>query len=160
MRSFTSPVAAMCGLNLRLFFMKAKKGMAQYYRESGGGDLGEQVCTGVIAANPRFLKNNNGIASWLTLDPENGLPEWTITGKCHVVRCVDDGSGPDSISTVPLSVPQVWGIQEMIHCSMDIYDFDPKNMREGWETLKQWANEYRQKTWVPTSGTGGMDVYN
>jgi hypothetical protein len=33
-----------------------------------------------------FLAGNNGGASLLTVDPDNGLPDYTILGKAYVVR--------------------------------------------------------------------------
>ena len=144
MKCCRSKVADMCGLDLKIYFMKSKKGLAQHYRQGG-----EARCMQVL---PTYVGvPNNGIASWLTIDPDNGLPEWTITGKAYVV--LNDG-------TAPLSKGQVWGIQEMVHCAMDIYDFDPSNMIEGRDTTRQWASEYRAKTWEPRSGLGGVDIYS
>lgn len=148
MRSFVSPVSILCGIPLKLYFMKAKKGMAQYYREGGPDN-----CMRVLASNPGFLASNNGIASFLLVDPENGLPEWTVTGKCYVVRDGDDNVG------LPLTVGQVWGIQEMVNCAMDIYDMDPENIEAGRETIREWSQEYRERTWEPRSGLGGMQIY-
>lgn len=105
----------------------------------------------VMMEDPSFLMDNNGIASWLTIDPLSGLPEWTVTGKAYVV--LNDGAAP-------LSRGQVWGIQEMINCLMDIYDPEPENIRRGRETVKRWAEQYKKKTWVPPSGLGGMDIYS
>jgi len=140
MKCFKSQVAALCGMDLKVYVIKAKKGMAQYYREGG-----EPACVRVLTANPGFLSSNNALASLLTIDPDNGLPEWTVCGKAYVVW--DDG-------TSPLSWGQVWGIHEMIHCSMDIYD-----MRRANDTIRGWAEEYRNKTFEPPSGCGAMDIY-
>jgi hypothetical protein len=145
-RCHKSGVAEMCGLNMKLYYFKCKRGCAQYYREGG-----QDAAVAVMVNDPGFLRDNNGIASWLTIDPDIGLPEWTVTGKAYVV--LEDGA-------LPLSRGQVWGIQEMINCLMDIYDFDPDKLRLGRSTLGRWSQEYREKTWVPPSGLGGIDIYS
>jgi hypothetical protein len=147
-RCHRSAVADMCGLDMKLYFAKYKKGLGQYYRERGNDAYAAMQ---PMVEDPHFLRNNNGIASWLTIDPLSGLPEWTVTGKAYVV--LNDGMAP-------LSRGQVWGVQEMVNCLMDIYDCDPENIRRGRATLKRWADRYRKKTWVPPSGLGGMDIYS
>jgi hypothetical protein len=147
-RCHQSRVAEMCGLDLKLYFAKCKKGLGQYYRERGNDAVAAMQ---PMVEDPHFLRGNNGIASWLTIDPLSGLPEWTVTGKAYVV--LDDGAAP-------LSRGQVWGIQEMVHCLMDVYDCDPENIRAGRETLTRWAKQYQKRTWVPPSGLGGMDIYS
>jgi hypothetical protein len=87
----------------------------------------------------------------LTIDPVHGLAEYIVCGKAYVVQ--DDG-------TALLSKGQLWGIQEMVKCLMDIYDFDPSNVARGRETLARWSSKYRQKTWTPPSGCGGIDIYS
>lgn len=104
-----------------------------------------------FAADPNILSSNNGAATFLTIDPDTGLSEYMICGKAYVVH--DDGR-------TPLSKGQVWALQEMVNCAMDIYDMDPSNMVAGKEFLQEWTNKYKQKTWTPRSGLGGMNIYN
>ena len=35
MKTFDCPVAKLCGMNMKLYFIKAKKGLGQHYREAG-----------------------------------------------------------------------------------------------------------------------------
>lgn len=146
MKCCESKVASMCGLDLKIYFIKYKVGLGQHYRNGG-----EAAVMNVLMANPDFLAHNNGAASLLTVDPDNGLPEYTICGKAYVVR--DDGRAP-------LSNGQVWGIQEMVSCSGDIYDMDPSNMTKGKLTLERWSKDYKEQTWEPPSGLGGMNIYD
>jgi len=147
MKCCQSTLAEMCGMNLKVYFMKYKVGLAQHYRSGG-----EAAVMNVMVSNPDFLASNNGAASWLTTDPDNGFPEYTICGKAYVVR--DDGRAP-------LSKGQVWAIQEMVNCVMDRYDMDPANMVKGKRTLERWSSEYKMKTWMPPSGLlGGINIYD
>mmetsp|Transcript_27716 Transcript_27716/g.67459 ORF Transcript_27716/g.67459 Transcript_27716/m.67459 type:complete len:194 (+) Transcript_27716:65-646(+) len=146
MVSHQSEVATMCGLNLKLYFIKYKTGLAHHYRRGGEADVMQ-----LVAFQPDLLSSNNGAATFLTTNVDTGLSEHIVCGKAYVVR--DEGK-------YPLSKGQVWGIQEMIHCVMDIYDMDPENMREGRQTLERWTTEYPTGNWEPRSGTGGVDMYS
>jgi hypothetical protein len=146
MKCCISKVAELCGLNLKIYFMKYQIGLAQHYRQGG-----EAACMIVLQRNPDFLHSNNGAVSWLTVDPINGLPEYTVNGKAYIVQ--DDGKAK-------LSKGQAWAMQEMVNCAMNIYDMDPANMADGKETLERWSKEYREKTWIPQSGCGDVDIYS
>lgn len=142
-----SPVADLCGFhNLSIYVSKSqcKPGMGSYYRK-GGMDA---VMT-MLTQNQDYAELNNGAVTFLTTTPDTGFTDWWVTGKAYIV--CDEGK-------YPLSKGQVWGIQEMINCVMDVYDAE--HMREGEETLHRWAEEYRSRTFVPPSGTGGIDIYS
>jgi hypothetical protein len=110
-------VAELCGLDVKLYFKKYRLGLASSYQQ--GGIHGVEM---TIMQSPDLLAGNNGAATLLTVDPENGLAKYIVKGKAYVVQ--DDG-------TYPLSKGQVWGLQEFVNCANDIYDFDPENMRRG-----------------------------
>lgn len=144
---FESVVGQLCGLNLKVYFKKSRKGLASYYRESGVEAMHNAVIQ--LISSGAFAKNN-GAATFLTIDPACGLCEYLVTGKAYVVQ--DDGKAP-------LSRDQVWGIQEIVNCLMNIYDADPENIRKGFATCHEWASQYRLKQWEPPFGTGGINIY-
>lgn len=125
--------------------MKKREGLGSFYQK--GGPMGVEIA---IMSNPGILAENNGAATYLTVNPACGLADWIIYGKAFVVR--DDGQ-------YPLSRGQVWGIQEMVHCAMDTYDMEPENILRGREALQQWATQYQTQSWTPSSGLGGVDIY-
>ena len=139
-------VAQECGLNIKMYVAKRKKGFAPYYR-AGGVAAVERA---MMAAGAGLMAGNNGAATFLNIDMTTGLAEWNVCGKAYIVR--DDGD-------YPLSEGQVWGLQEMVHCAMDVYDCDPENMRRGHAALQEWTRAYRTQSWIPNYGTGGMDIY-
>lgn len=146
-RMVQSSVAAMCGLDLKVYFMKSKPGLAQHFRE--GGEYGVMSA---FQMDPGLLAGNNGIATYLTLmDLDLGLSEYIVTGKAYVV--CGDGSRP-------LSRGQVWGIQEMVNCAMDVYDMELKNRRAARRLLEKWAKQYRAGKFKPPSGSRGVDIYS
>lgn len=98
-----------------------------------------------LHGNPSLWANNNGAATYLTMDPDTGLGEYIVEGQTYVVQ--DNGQAP-------LSKDQVWGLQEMVNCLMDVY---PNG--KGKATLERWAEEYKRQTWKPPSGTGGVAIY-
>mmetsp|Transcript_5282 Transcript_5282/g.10072 ORF Transcript_5282/g.10072 Transcript_5282/m.10072 type:complete len:110 (+) Transcript_5282:496-825(+) len=100
--------------------------------------------------NPNIFRVNNGAATLLLLDPESGYATKIVKGKAYVV--CDDGK-------TKLTCGQVWGLREMVNCAMDIYDATEENMQRGKEAILRWASQYREKIWVPRSGTGGVDIY-
>jgi len=139
-------IATMCGLNLKMYFLKYKKGMAQYYREGGMAAVHQAMM------EPMALSGNNGIATYLCIsDLDSGLAEYRVWGKAYVVW--EDG-------TRLLSKGQVWGIQEMINCAMDVYNADLESRRRGKRLLETWSKQCRAGTFVPTSGLGGVDIYS
>mmetsp|Transcript_27714 Transcript_27714/g.67457 ORF Transcript_27714/g.67457 Transcript_27714/m.67457 type:complete len:193 (+) Transcript_27714:65-643(+) len=146
MVSHQSEVATMCGLDLKLYFVKHKTGLARHYRRGG-----ETAVMQLVTFQPDLLSDNNGAASYLTTNVDHGLSEYIVCGKAYVVR--DEGK-------YPLSKGQVWGLQEMINCAMGIYEMDPEHMRQGRQALEQWTAEYPSGSWEPTSGTGGVDIYS
>lgn len=145
-----SPVAKLCGFkNFAIYVHKKhlKKGTGFYYRLSG-----ESAVMSLIDNNPHLLAKNNGAATFLTIQTDIGLPDWIVEGKVYIV--CDEGR-------YPLSKGQVWGIQQMIRCSMDTYDMDPENMRLGQQLLYTWSEEYKLRIWEPQYNNGmfGIDIY-
>lgn len=143
---FQSQVAELCGLDVKLYFQKYRVGLGQYYREGG-----EARCMQAMMNDSGIFSGNNGGATFLTIDPENGLAEYIVVGKAYVV--CDDGR-------YPLSKGQLWGLQEMVNCAEDFYDMDQENMREGHRALTNWSEQYRHQKWTPHSGCGGIDIYS
>lgn len=142
----TSQVAAICGLNIQIYFAKHKRGLASSHRNGG-----ESEVVARMISDPALLASNNGAATFLTTDPVTGLGEYIVCGRAYIVQ--DKGR-------TPLSKERVWGLQQMVNCAMDIYDMDPENMRAGKETLEQWAAEYKSGEWEPQFGAMGMDLYS
>eukprot|EP00798_Chlamydomonas_sp_ICE-L_P014274 gene14274-20248_t len=133
---YEPPVAALCGLNMKMYFRKHSPGLKSLVQE------------GRLQAMD--MSRNNGAATYLTIDLDMGLSEYVVEGRAYFV--LDDGDSP-------LTVGQVWGIQEMVNCAMDIYNMDPANMRRGKQTLLKWSEQYKTRTWKPPSGTGGVKIY-
>ena len=134
MRCEVSEVAKMCGLDLKVYFKKGSPGWRQCHRGLGP---------------PPDLSTNNGAATFLLVSPGDGLAEWIVGSEAYVV--LGDGE--------PITRGQVWGIQEMVNCAMDIYDITPENQRRGREAHIKWAEQYKQRKWTPRSGTGGVAIY-
>ena len=143
-----SPIGNLCGRNIKVYFKKYRIGLGQYYKQGG-----ESAVIRALISNPDFLSKNNGAASFLTVDIDNGLPNYTVEGKAYVVQ--DDGH-------YPLSKGQVYGLMEMIQDAMDIYDMDPENMILGRENLIFWSNEYRERSsnLETPSGSDAIDIYS
>jgi hypothetical protein len=139
-------VAELCGLDVKLYFKRHRPGLASSY-EQGGADGAMMT----MMQTPDLYADNNGAATYLTIDPEHGLAKYIVKGKAYVVQ--DDGA-------YPLSKGQVWGLQEFVNCAEDIYDMDPQNMRRGHRAVMQWSSEYRERRWEPHSGLGGVDIYS
>ena len=147
--SLKCPVADLCGLpgfTIYCTTSKCHAGLDQTWRK--GGKVAAMRHFQIISNT--LMSENNGAATYLTSQLDTGLCEAVITGKVYIV--CDEGR-------YPLSKFQVWGIQEMINCAMDIYDMDPANMVEGEETVRQWAKDYRTQTWEPMSGSAGRPIY-
>lgn len=133
MRWATSEIAGLCGLELKIYFQEASPGWRQTLRTGQEPDL----------------SRNNGAASFLLKNVDDGLSDWIVSSPAYVV--LNDGD--------PITKGQVWGLQEMVNCAMDIYDMSPENMERGKATVLQWATQYRARTWEPRSGTGGVSIY-
>lgn len=84
----------------------------------------------------------NRAASLLTLDPDTGIAEYRIKGIAYVV--LNDG-------VAPLSLNQVWGIQELINYAKDVYKSDPDHERRGRKELLKSCKLYRHREWGPLS---------
>mmetsp|Transcript_1292 Transcript_1292/g.1729 ORF Transcript_1292/g.1729 Transcript_1292/m.1729 type:complete len:392 (-) Transcript_1292:74-1249(-) len=143
---FDCIVASEYGIDLKLYFVKSKRGLSSDYKSGGG-----EAVLNRTRREPTLLASNNGAASFLTLDPATGLTEYIVCGRAYLVQ--DDGKSP-------LSKGQVWGYVEMVNCLMDIYDIDPWNIEKGRQTLKQWAKQYKKQQWEPPTGAGGVNLYS
>ena len=143
--SLKCPVADLCGLpGFTIYCHKSKchAGLDHAWRK--GGEVAAMRHFQNVSTT--LMSENNGAATFLTLQLDTGLCESMITGKVYIV--CDEGR-------YPLSKYQVWGIQGMINCASDTYDMSPAKMVEGEETLRQWAKDYRKQTWEPRSGSIG-----
>mmetsp|Transcript_19036 Transcript_19036/g.44027 ORF Transcript_19036/g.44027 Transcript_19036/m.44027 type:complete len:201 (+) Transcript_19036:206-808(+) len=143
------PVADLCGLRGLAIYVKkslCQPGFGARWREGG-----EASVMNAIYENSGLLAENNGAATFLTMQLDTGLTDRLVTGKAYVV--CDEGR-------YRLSRGQVWGIQEMIHCAMDTYDMNPASMRRGEQLIRGWAGKYKTRTWTPPSGLGGIDIYS
>jgi hypothetical protein len=138
-------IAAMCGLDISMYVKKYKKGFNKYYREGGS-----EAVMRAIYSNQNYLLENNGSGTFLTIDPESGLSEWQICGKLYIV--CNGGS-------YPLTVGEVWGLKEMVKCVMNHFDLSPQPMSHGRCILRNWANQYQARIWMPTDGTRGIEIY-
>jgi hypothetical protein len=140
-----SRIAAECGLDLTVYFSKHKEGLAPAYRRQGEAGVMMR-----FQADPALLSQNNGAATYLTMDPACGLSEHIVCGRAYAV--LDGGRAP-------LSKAQVWGLAEMVNCLMDAYDMDEQNMRRGRRLVDTWSAQYRRGAWQPNTGAMGMDIY-
>ena len=122
-----SPVAALCGLELKLYYHDHSQDHAPRYLENLGG----LTTSGQV----------NGIATLLTFDPDTGEPSHRIEGKAYVV--CENGH-------IPLSKRQVWGIQELLHEALKLYH-NRDSLFEARQELFTWCFQYHQGTWVPRS---------
>lgn len=117
-------VAKLCGLDMKIYFTKPE----------GSAVHGE---------NNIALKNEiNRAATLLTLNPETGFAEHHIRGVAYVV--LNDG-------VAPLSLNQVWGIQELINYASDVYKSDPDHEKRGKRELLKSCKMYRYESWGPLS---------
>jgi hypothetical protein len=120
---FKSEVADLCGLNLKIYF----------HNNAASHNPPTRVS---INENPEI---NRG-ATLLTLDPETGFEKYHVRGIAYIV--LDDGLSP-------LSLQQVWGIQELANYSKDTYKCDPEHADSGKRHLLRLSKQYRLKSWGP-----------
>mmetsp|Transcript_118815 Transcript_118815/g.177595 ORF Transcript_118815/g.177595 Transcript_118815/m.177595 type:complete len:199 (-) Transcript_118815:82-678(-) len=121
---FKSKVAALCGINLKVYFTRQDKSVLMSEND--------------ISSRSEI----NRAATLLTLDPETGFAEHHVRGVAYVVQ--DDG-------LAPLSLNQVWGIQELINYATDVYKSDPEHRKRGKRELKKSCKMYRYQSWGPLS---------
>lgn len=117
-------VAKLCGLDVKIYFRNDDS-----YTTSGD-------------SNTVTRQEINRAASLLTLDPETGMAEHRVRGVAYVV--LNDG-------VAPLSVNQVWGLQELINYAKDVYKSDPDHEKRGYKELLKSCKLYRRKEWGPLS---------
>jgi hypothetical protein len=123
-----SQVASLCGLDLKLYFHKQSPYDIRYIEKfKGHSPLGRA----------------NGIATFLSFNPDTGYYNHLVQGKSYVM--LNDG-------TTPLSKHQVWGIQELIREGKDLYHQDGQHIsNEAHMELLKWCSQYQQGTWTPHS---------
>ncbi len=121
---YRSKVAKLCGLDLKI-----------YFKEDHG-------CNARGNASTAGKRDINRAASLLTLDPETGMAEHRVQCVAYVV--LNDG-------VAPLSLNQVWGIQELINYAKDVYKSDPDHERRGRKDLLKSCKLYRHREWGPLS---------
>jgi hypothetical protein len=121
---FRSKVAKLCGLDMKVYFHKEEGSAMQMEND--------------------FARKNeiNRAATLLTLDPETGFAEHHVRGVAYVV--LNDG-------LAPLSLNQVWGIQELINYASDVYKSDPDHKKRGKRELMKSCKMYHFKSWGPLS---------
>jgi hypothetical protein len=92
----------------------------------------------------------NGAGIYLTSSVDSGLSVNTnLSGRIFVTgRRQSDGK--------PLTSDVLFGILNFIWDAMDLYGDD----EPVFPYLKRWAKEYKQGTWEPGGGCGGVDVFN
>jgi uncharacterized short protein YbdD (DUF466 family) len=121
---FKSKVAELCGIHLKVYFHK-EDGSAMHVEND-------------IAAKSEI----NRAATLLTLDPETGFAEHHVRGVAYVVQ---------NNGLAPLSLNQVWGIQELINYATDVYKSDPDHKKRGKRELMKSCKMYRYQSWGPLS---------
>jgi hypothetical protein len=57
-----------------------------------------------------------------------------------------------------LNRDSLWGILNYCWDAMDLYGQDKDDRIQ--PTLRRWAQQYKDKTWEPMGGDGGLDVYS
>jgi hypothetical protein len=124
----TSQVAALCGLDLEIFYHEHHEHhKVRHYDEVLGGKS--------------WLHRPNGIASLLTFCPDTGLVKHKVMGKAYVVLKQGD---------IPLSRVQVWGLEEFIREALDLYN-NTEDKQSAKRELLSWCFQYSQATWYPHS---------
>lgn len=121
---FKSKVAALCGVDLKIYFHK--------------NDATSITAEGETTSRTEL----NRAATLLTLDPETGFARYHVRGIAYVV--MSDG-------LAPLSFRQVWGIQELANYATDVYKSDPDHQKRGKENILRSCKQYRQRSWGPLS---------
>jgi hypothetical protein len=114
-----SKVAALCGLDLKVYFHR------------------DDVVTNHL--NQRKEQINHA-ATLLTLDPASGFAKYHIRGVAYVV--MNDG-------IAPLSMQQVWGMVELANSALDYFKFDPDHQIRGQKELLKNCAMYRAQSWGP-----------
>lgn len=122
---YHSKVAKFCGLSMKIYFHRT-----------------EEKSTLQIENDLARRSEINRAATLLTLDPETGFAEHHVRGVAYVV--LNDG-------LAPLSLNQVWGIQELINYASDVYKSDPDHKTRGKRELMKSCKMYRYKSWGPLS---------
>jgi hypothetical protein len=112
-------VAALCGLNLKVYFHR------------------DDVMTNHL---DRKKDQINYAATLLTLDPTTGFAKYHVRGIAYVV--MNDG-------IAPLSMQQLWGMVELAHSTSDYFKFDPDHRGRGQKELLKNCAMYRAQAWGP-----------
>ena len=94
----------------------------------------------------------NSAGVYLGCDLNDGMTRYNnISGTIFVTgRRLSDGK--------PLNKDILWGLLNFIWDAMDLFDGTLNLPRE--PTLQKWAKRYKEGSWVPRGGDGGIDVYS
>jgi hypothetical protein len=107
------------------------------------------IQSGMFEASGRAIAPMNGAGIYLGCDIQSGISRFNnLSGPIFVTgRRASDGR--------PLTSDALWGILNFIWDAMDLYGTgeDPT------PTLLRWVRRYRERSWVPMGGDGGVDVY-
>jgi hypothetical protein len=125
-----SPFSELIGWSVEIYCSKV------YNRMDGGRALGQGPL--------------NGAGIYLTSSLQSGLSVNTnLSGRIFVTgRRQSDGK--------PLTSDVLFGILNFVLDAMDLYEDGEPAL----PYLKRWAKDYKQGTWEPDGGRGGIDVYN
>jgi hypothetical protein len=129
-----SQVAALCGLDLKIYYHEHNQHTVQYYDDAA-----------VLGDGISRLHQTNGIASLLTFCPDTGLVKHKVMGKAHVV--LKEGE-------IPLSKRQVWGLEEFIREALALYKNHHSTQQAKHSAKREllaWCYQYQQATWYPHS---------
>lgn len=132
-RPLRSPFAELLGWNLEVYCNTSQNDVKSGMME--------------VVGHGNTTLNSAGI--YLGCDLQSGLSRFNnLCGPIFVcARRASDGK--------PLVSDALWGIQNFIYDAMDLYgdeeDPAPRIMR--------WAQRYRQGTWQPMGGDGGINVF-
>lgn len=114
-----SKVAALCGLNLKVYFHK------------------DDIMSNRLDQKKEQI---NHAATLLTLDPATGFAKYHVRGVAYVV--MNDG-------IAPLSMQQVWGMVELANNASDYFKYDPDHEGQGKLNLLKNCAMYRAQAWGP-----------
>ena len=94
----------------------------------------------------------NAAGIYLGSDLYDGLTRYNnMSGRIFVTgRFHKDGK--------PLNNDNLWGLLNFIWDAMDLYDGTLDEPIQ--PTLQHWSTQYKQGSWVPRGGSGGIDIYS
>ncbi len=95
------------------------------------------------------VKGINGAGVYLGCELHSGITQLNnLDGPIFV-------TGRNSAGQ-PLTQPCLWGILNFIWDCMDLFGEEEAPHL----TFREWAREYKERSWEPSGGYGGIDIYN